>query len=82
MESCGFGVNDNVCPRRVLGCCHVLLYNGRVCNNFFLGTVLGVVVLREFVFSAYATLACGTVNRRGVNAREKEINKDEIKIIK
>lgn len=53
MESGGFGVSDdNVCPRRVLGCCHVLLYNCRCSNNFFLGTVLGVVILWEFILSA------------------------------
>lgn len=37
MGSRGLGVNDdNVCSKRVIGCCQVLLYNWRCSNNFFL----------------------------------------------
>lgn len=52
MESEGFGVSDDVCPKSVLGCCQVLLYNCRCSSSFFLGTVFGVVVRWTLAFSA------------------------------
>lgn len=65
MGSEGFGMRDDVCPKSVLGCCQVLLYNCRCASSFFLGIVFGVVVLWIFVLSAYVVLACRTVNQQG-----------------
>lgn len=80
MESEGFGVSDDVCPKSVLGCCQVLLYNCRCSSSFFLGTVFGVVVLWVLGLSVCATtLAYGTVNRQGAREREKVKIRTKIK---